>query len=446
MKEIFPTVAPFDKLLDKRLCISDLHGEYRPNTYCIEEHIPEGVLLYNNMTKAMVLLSETEMDGAVKGIDPLPELVGRGFFVSRDNDDKLMCKQMRDIARTLKPQPRHITGYTIFTTTDCNARCFYCFEKGTGKIRMSPDTARKAAEFIAGHCGGKEVGLSWFGGEPLYNREAIDIICSLLKDKGIAYRSKMISNGFLFNREAIQSARELWKLEKVQITLDGTRDIYNKVKAYIYKNIDAFSVVIQNIHDLLDNGIRVSIRLNIDAYNAEDLIKLSSYLAEEFSKDSKLSIYAHPLFGDTCHFAVQDSDKREYIYKKIEQIQSIIAKYAANKQNILNRLIKTNQCMADDSSSLTILPSGKLGKCEHYTDKYFVGDLNGNLEIDQKEIEAFKEEYPEMEECNTCPLFPDCIRLVRCNGNKVCYQENREDRLRQLRSRMRAAFYKANNC
>ncbi len=171
----------------------------------------------------------------------------------------------------LRPAAKIITDYTIFTTTDCNARCFYCFEKNAARIPMSPGSAEKTAGFIAGHCGGNEVSISWFGGEPLYNMEAIDIICRGLRERGIPFNSKIVSNGYLFDREIIGRAKVDWELRSVQITLDGTEDVYNKAKAYIYKGVNAFRRVIGNIHLLLDAGIAVDIRLNIDTYNADNL-------------------------------------------------------------------------------------------------------------------------------------------------------------------------------
>ncbi|MEI3172875.1 MAG: radical SAM protein [Lachnospiraceae bacterium] len=133
-------------------------------------------------------------------------------------------------------EPEHITSYTIFTTTDCNARCFYCYEMGRSRIPMSDETAHKAAAYIAAHCGGEKVHLHWFGGEPLFNKQVIDIICTDLAEKGIVYESMIISNGYLFDGATVEQAVSHWKLKNVQITLDGTEEIYNRSKAFIYKD------------------------------------------------------------------------------------------------------------------------------------------------------------------------------------------------------------------
>lgn len=69
--------------------------------------------------------------------------------------------------------------------------------------------------------------LAWFGGEPLYNAQVIDLICNDLVERGIGYESSMISNGFLFDEKLIKRAAELWRLRQIQITLDGTEGVYN---------------------------------------------------------------------------------------------------------------------------------------------------------------------------------------------------------------------------
>lgn len=46
----------------------------------------------------------------------------------------------------------------------------------------------------------------------------------------------MTSNGYIFNDELVEKAKNEWKLKNIQITLDGTRDVYNKAKNYYSEN------------------------------------------------------------------------------------------------------------------------------------------------------------------------------------------------------------------
>ena len=177
--------------------------------------------------------------------------------------------QVRFIRRTMWKEPEHITSYTIFTTTDCNARCFYCYEMGRSRIPMSAETAHKAAAYIAAHCGGEKVHLHWFGGEPLFNKQVIDIICTDLAEKGIVYESMIISNGYLFDGATVEQAVSHWKLKSVQITLDGTEEIYNRSKAFIYKDGKSpYQVVLANIQRLLDAGVSVHGYTELILYDA----------------------------------------------------------------------------------------------------------------------------------------------------------------------------------
>ena len=76
----------------------------------------------------------------------LPQLVEQWFLVPQSHDDRLLSRQITDVARMLEKSSDAITHYTILPTTDCNARCFYCYEKGRRRIPMTDRTAQKVAD------------------------------------------------------------------------------------------------------------------------------------------------------------------------------------------------------------------------------------------------------------------------------------------------------------
>ena len=67
--------------------------------------------------------------------------------------DKEYADLVRWVLTSRQKSAKNITGYTIFPTTDCNARCFYCFELDRSRIPMSVETARKVVRYIKDHCG-----------------------------------------------------------------------------------------------------------------------------------------------------------------------------------------------------------------------------------------------------------------------------------------------------
>ena len=430
MQIIYDIVKPFDKLLKKQKVKAG--EQYRPMYYVVEQPVDEGLLLYHTMTKALLLLTPEEAETYKTTPTALPQLIEKWFLVPLSHNDHLLSQQIRDVAKMLEKKSLAITSYTIMTTTDCNARCFYCYEMGRPRVPMSKETAERTADYIINHCHNKKVNLRWFGGEPLYNKPVITLICKRLKDAGIDYHSTMVSNGYLFDDDTIKEAKEEWLLQKVQITLDGTEQTYNRCKAYIYKNVNAYQRVIGNIHRLQDADIRVSIRLNIDMHNAENLSELADELHKEFNDPKGISVYLHALFEEVKGSkAIHNDEKREYVFNQIYNIDTRLKDYGFTRSGRLNRQIKTNRCMADNDHSNLIVPNRHLGQCEHYSDDHYVSHINHD-EWDNNMLSCFREAQPEIKACATCFNYPNCVRLKLCNDNPNCYQEERNNKLHKL--------------
>ena len=423
MQIIYNTAKPFDQLLKKQKMRK---GEtYRPMYYVVEQPVDEGLLLYHTMTKALLLLTPEETEIYRKDPTALPQLIELWFLVPQSHDDRLLSRQIRDVAKIIKEKSTAITSYTILTTTDCNARCFYCYEKGRPRVPMSEETAIRTVDYIIKHSNGERVSLHWLGGEPLYNKKVITLITERLQKSSIEVSSDMISNGYLFNDETVTEAKELWKLKRVQITLDGTERTYNRCKAYIYKGVNPYRIVISNIHRLLDKGIRVAIRLNIDIHNADNLTKLVEELHEEFHNSNGLIVYLHQLFEDSKgSVAMHKAEKRNDIFQKMIELENQLTNYGLRKKSGLKYQVKVNRCMADNDHSVVVFPQGNIGKCQHYTENNFIGHIC-NEQMDNNVIKEFKE-VREIDECNRCFNFPDCFWLNMCEDQPHCYPEERQ--------------------
>ena len=519
MQTILPPSGNTIKILGKAR--SAEHG-LRWMHYVLAQPVEGGVLVFHTLTRALLLLTPEEYAAP----DNLPELRDGWFRVPQEMDDMKYADQVRFIRRTMWKEPEHITSYTIFTTTDCNARCFYCYEMGRSRIPMSAETAHKAAAYIAAHCGGEKVHLHWFGGEPLFNKQVIDIICTDLTEKGIVYESMMISNGYLFDGATVEQAVSHWKLKSVQITLDGTEEIYNRSKAFIYKDGQSpYQVVLANIQRLLDAGVSVHIRLNMDEHNADNLMELADELHERFGGKGKFSVYSHTLFefaGSKTHIRAQEErrqlyQKQQRLRKKLDdcgigasyylrqklRIRQCMAdsggsltilpngelglherfggkgkfsvyshtlfEFAGSKTHIraqeerrqlyqkqqrlrkklddcgigasyyLRQKLRIRQCMADSGGSLTILPNGELGLCEHYSEDNFVGSLDGKAS-ERSVIQSFREYWEPIEACKTCFYYPECIRLKKCVEQKECFEEMRAEYKEHLLKSMQKTY------
>lgn len=400
--------------------------------YVVETPAEGGVLLYNLLTFEEVFLTEEEY----AHITELEYLKNHWFLIPSHIKEKELAELTRAVLAPAKDNFEKITGYTIFTTTDCNARCFYCFELGRSRIPMSDETAHKVARYICEKSKGEKVHLAWFGGEPLLNQSAADIICKELTDKGVEFDSKAVSNGYLFDEATVEKAISLWKLKRVQITLDGTEAVYNKIKAFVYKDTNPYQIVLANIGHLLKADVAVQIRLNMNLKNVEELIKLVKELSVRFAGQKKLKVYAHHIFEANTPMAESYSEQ-EWI--KLDEamcrLEECIKENGLASNGGVSKHMKYTYCMADSGKSVTILPDGNIGLCEHHSEGEFIGNIDREG-FDEAVVSTWRERPDEIPECDTCFYYPQCIRLKKCSNISVCYAQERNQKLRKIKAQM----------
>ncbi len=441
MKTIIEPAKPYFKLLGHQK--SQAGATYRLMNFVVQAEVDDGLLLLHNMTKEMVLLSQKERRLFEQNPTDLTELISHWFLVPEAHDDCKLSQQLTHVAHLLAVPQTSITSYTVMTTSDCNARCFYCYELGQARRPMTEETALQTADYIISHCGGQAVSIEWFGGEPLYNKPVIQLICHKLKEAGISYTSTMISNGYLLDAETVSEARDLWNLKEVQITIDGTEQTYNRVKAYIYHGVNAYEQVMANIGHLLAADISVSIRMNIDMHNADDLERLAAELHQRFEGQQRLSAYLHLLFEDKAkRSAASHDDRRRQLLERQRLIEDKLAGWGLFRSNRFSPSIKTAHCMAENDGSVVIQPDGHITKCEHYTDSHHVGHV-GSDELDAAMLDRFKERGTMLGEfCRQCVNFPDCTLLLSCPHYEECHPEMPGIYAHQLSEEMKV-MYKA---
>ena len=399
-------------------------------TYVVQQPVTDGLLLYNTLTCSMVLLQPDE----AADLTAQRELIDRWFLVPEDHDDRKLCRQVRQMVALLKPAAKTISTCIILPTTGCNARCFYCFEQGAKPVTMTTETASLVVRYIVAHRGNEEVTLRWFGGEPLVNAKIIDQICAELREQGVPFRSEMTTNGYLMDADMVQRTRDLWQLQHVVITIDGTEQTYNQVKSYVYRGVNAFERVLQNIGLLTAVGIRVLIRLNVDMYNIGEMGELVELLHQRFGTNAHLYVSSFVLYGGE-----RSPEDNATLFAQRMQLEQQIAQCGYRFRRRLQNDIKVNCCWADDDGeSVLIVPDGHLGKCEHCIDREFFGHIDSE-ERDEAIIRKFKERRAEIEACATCFYYPQCIRLVMCE-KYFCSPEYQQEHLHETMEAMKYEY------
>ena len=388
---------------------------YRPLTYVLTTEEEDKRIYFNLLTHEMIAINFSELDL----LETRKYLVENWYLVPEQHDDQLLVDECRAVLTLMDSWPRKIHVFHIFTTLNCNARCFYCYEKRIPGSNMTMETAARVVEYMKEQAEDDTIELVWFGGEPLFNYPIIDFITDGLREKGLKFHSFMYSNGFLFDNAMVEKAKNLWNLGKVQITLDGTSQVYKKVKAYVTDVQDPFERVLQNIRSLLKAEIRVLIRLNIGMYNYLDIRDLVDYLCVNFGEEDSLKIYVTPLF-ESIKYA---DEKKEFIYDIVKELNGKLNRiFGKNKNKGFSRRIANGSCMASGREAVTILPDGKVGICNGMTYDVILGDIY-TTKIDVKVREKFGRRFYREDKCRFCPVYPDCHIVSGCpikDDNEGC--------------------------
>lgn len=402
-------------------------------------------LIYNDLTKQLLLLTKQELDSVKICIlkeqrNPLIDQLIREWFLVSDTFNELnLCEQVRIIVKNTR-QIDYISNYNILTTTMCNAHCFYCYQAGANQSIMSSKIAEDVAEYIIKNNKGHTVRINWFGGEPLCNVKAIDIICRKLKKVNVKFYSVMTTNASLFNDELLERASDLWNLKWLQITVDGTCEKYDSIKNFKDKSKHNFNNVISNIEKICKKNIPIHLRMNMDKHNNSDLFDLADYLYEKFNKYENFTPYVNLLYENVGYVkTVRTNEERVLITRQYVKLCKYIESKFKRHRTMGFGELKVCACLADRKESVLISPNGDLGFCEHHVDDDFFGTI-----YDEIKKPAWCKYKSKAERCKRCPVYCSCLRLEKCpNAQHECYDYILYGKIRNIQFGMKKAYLDA---
>lgn len=300
--------------------------------------------------------------------------------------------------------------FVLVPTLACNLKCVYCFEDGLkSKPSMTEETVIKTVRYVLSRITKKtkNVHFTWFGGEPLMAYDKIKFFYRLFKEDGktskLKVSSSIITNGVLLDKEKVKFLAEECDLVQAQITMDGTETIYCKQKG---ATKEQYLSVIKNIRDC-SQYIKVSVRLNCNESNFDDLCAVSQNILEICKINKNLSFYLAKLEDYGCgngnclslsDFGIKNIQFQKYICTITEK------KYRADLPHC-----RKSFCGLFKLKNTVVGPEGELYKCEHFVGRKdkIIGDIeNGYYYTD--EMMNFLNNLPH-EKCCKCKLFPLCL-------------------------------------
>lgn len=246
--------------------------------YNIYKKINSNIVIFNTFSGSIIDLSKDEFKKIKKDLkngiesNEVKTLTDLGMIVEKDNELDIIkynykCFQFDD----------QLLSITICPTMDCNFKCPYCFESRE-KGLMSREDEDILYDFIKDKItkNTKTLDILWFGGEPLLGADIIDRLSqrliSLAQENNLKYRAYIISNGYLITDKILEMFIKN-RITGIQITIDGPKEIHD-TRRIPQPGIGTYDRIKENVKKLINNGIEVTIRVNIDKSNCNLIEKL----------------------------------------------------------------------------------------------------------------------------------------------------------------------------
>lgn len=361
-------------------------------------------------------------------------LLERGYIFPSEADerremDRLFAKYTAD---------RQPMTFVVCPTYACNLRCTYCFEgalpASSHKVLSRPEITSMFTAVQRLAVGDPHIQL--FGGEPLLpaTYEAVNLV--LERSASLGYPVGAVTNGVNIPMFMPLLRKFRDHLDDFQITLDGPAEVHDKRRPRAGGQ-GTFSEIVSGIELLLNEGIHVRLRVNVDNRNIDSLVDLADFImmrgwdrVPEFVAllspvdDHKHSDYPHRVAEHET--AVQ--------WFKLRSVHPRLSLFRVDLFRTLDYIISTLQpdtisyprfqyCESNNLSSYTFGTDGSIYLCAEAIGEaaHAVGTYHPHFYINEEAVGRWNgRSVMTIKKCRDCPVATLCgggCAISACNIN-----------------------------
>jgi uncharacterized protein len=400
----------------------------KPSNYNIfVPYEPDNVYIgYNCVSGGLYVFNETQfrqVDKILKGEDGnsreaevvKEKLVKGRFLIDEDWDELKILKLRNNITRYGGIGTAIVVAPTLFCSFDCP----YCYVDRE-RVTMNRQTIDALKKFFDKKIKKSEKSeVCWTGGEPLLALEVIeelnDYFYNQCKKQDVIFSCSMVTNGYSLSPQIVARLKKC-EIKKLQITLDGCREYHDRFR-YRPGGGDTYDRIMDNIVMAYGEGLKITLRSNINKDNYEGIYKLIDELAEKIlNKDD--FVFAPCMVTDfktsRGHCSCNVFSNREFSLLEPE-----ILLYSAKKGfKIRLGILYTHRihCGANTLPLHVIDAHGNVLKCWcnlGRADNNKIGIIKENGDIlytDYKVLTKWMSWDPfDIEDCVKCKVLPICM-------------------------------------
>ncbi|WP_353101570.1 radical SAM/SPASM domain-containing protein [Myroides odoratus] len=318
----------------------------------------------------------------------------------------------------------------IQPTANCQLGCGYCGQvHSSEKIGMDliDKIVYRISNKLDNNLNYKSLTIDWFGGEPLLGLNSLKEITTLLKiqtkEKKIHYGSNIVTNGVGLKKNVFFDLSTNYDVKNYEITLDGTEEFHDS-KRHTKKFRKTFSIIIKNLIDIIKDerfnevNSSISVRINVDKHNKQNVFELIDFLAEKEILHSLSRIYIAPIhsWGNDAHLTALTKDEYgkleiDFFLKLIEKRYNLKALLPTNSTNIVCLALEKNGELIDAFGD--VYNCTEISQVEKYNEGiniYKIENLLSEEEyLNKRPLSLWNADISEGKfPCSSCKILPIC--------------------------------------
>lgn len=278
---------------------------------------------------------------------------------------------------------------TLHITNECNLNCKYCYVQKENRV-MDLSTAIKAVDFIISNSLEKEdVGLSFYGGEPLLNRTLIydTVIYSKMKYPEKKFLYNLTTNALLLDEEFCWFAKEFNFL--VAVSIDGTPQAHDMHRVD-WNNKGSHERVLEKAKMLLKVKPSSPVMMTINPDTVPLLEESIKYLYSEGFRY---------IFCTLNYKADWNDDDLKRLRKEYVKLADMYYNMTMNEEkfyfspfdikitsHIFNKKVENENCVLG-KKHISISTSGNIYPCIQFVDddEYLIGHVDTGFNEEKRE-------------------------------------------------------------
>lgn len=354
----------------------------------------------------------------------LYELYKEGALFTEDDYEKY--------SNTMVKSP--VKSMCLNVSHDCNLRCEYCFAQtgdfGGERCIMTPETGRKAIDFLIANSGNREnIELDFFGGEPLMAWdtvvETVKYARSIEKQHGKNFRFTITTNGVLLSDDKIEYINR--EMSNCVLSLDGRREVTDRIRKTL-NGKSAYDVIVPKFQKLVQNrGDKdYYVRATFTKYNldfTDDVLHMRDLGFEQLSAEPVVTDLNEP-------YAITMEDLPR-VFSEYDRLCEVMANRTENKFNFFHFMVDLDQgpCAIKrlrgcgcGNDYVAVDPHGDIYPCHQFVgiEQWKMGNLYDGTFNDEIKSYFAKTHVYSKEGCRDCWAKFFCSG--GCNANSFIYE------------------------